>query len=84
MVSTDKYNIFDKTLYLCTHKIQHMHPLKFKPIVKTLVWGTESWELSCHKDGQSVVADGEDKGLTLTQYIEKHGKGDERHDSCND
>ena len=35
----------------------------------------ESWELSCHKDGQSVVADGEDKGLTLTQYIEKHGKG---------
>lgn len=35
----------------------------------------ESWELSCHKDGNSVVADGEDKGLTLAQYIEKHGKG---------
>ncbi|WP_028509448.1 type I phosphomannose isomerase catalytic subunit [Ruminococcus sp. NK3A76] len=35
----------------------------------------ESWELSCHKDGASVVADGEDKGLTLAQYIEKHGKG---------
>ena len=35
----------------------------------------ESWELSCHKDGQSVIADGEDKGLTLSQYIEKHGKG---------
>ena len=34
----------------------------------------ESWELSCHKDGNSVVADGEDKGLTLAQYIEKHGK----------
>ncbi|MGN0632599.1 MAG: type I phosphomannose isomerase catalytic subunit [Oscillospiraceae bacterium] len=34
----------------------------------------ESWELSCHKDGASVVADGEDKGLTLAQYIEKHGK----------
>ena len=34
----------------------------------------ESWELSCHKDGASVVADGEDKGLTLEQYIEKHGK----------
>ena len=25
----------------------------------------ESWELSCHKDGNSVVADGGDKGLTL-------------------
>lgn len=34
----------------------------------------ESWELSCHKDGASVVADGEDKGLTLAEYIEKHGK----------
>ena len=34
----------------------------------------ESWELSCHKDGASTVADGEDKGLTLEQYIEKHGK----------
>ena len=34
----------------------------------------ESWELSCHKDGPSVVADGEDKGLTLREYIEKHGR----------
>ncbi len=34
----------------------------------------ESWELSCHKDGPSVVDSGEDKGLTLAQYIEKHGK----------
>jgi mannose-6-phosphate isomerase len=34
----------------------------------------ESWELSCHKDGASVVAEGADKGLTLAEYIEKHGK----------
>ena len=34
----------------------------------------ESWELSCHKDGPSVVASGEDQGLTLPEYIEKHGK----------
>lgn len=34
----------------------------------------ESWELSCHKDGASVVADGEDKGFTLAEYIDKHGK----------
>lgn len=34
----------------------------------------ESWELSCHKDGASVVADGADKGLTLQEYIDKHGK----------
>ncbi|MCD7741036.1 MAG: class I mannose-6-phosphate isomerase [Ruminococcus sp.] len=34
----------------------------------------ESWELSCHKDGESRVCSGEDKGLTLSEYIKKHGK----------
>lgn len=34
----------------------------------------ESWELSCHKDGQSVIANGEFEGVTLTEYIEKSGK----------
>ncbi len=34
----------------------------------------ESWELSCHKDGNSVVANGEYAGLTLAQYIDKAGK----------
>lgn len=34
----------------------------------------ESWELSCHKDGASVVDGGEFDGLTLAQYIEKEGK----------
>ena len=34
----------------------------------------ESWELSCHKDGESVIANGEFKGETLTAYIEKQGK----------
>lgn len=34
----------------------------------------ESWELSAHKDGQSTVASGPDKGLVFCDYIEKHGK----------
>lgn len=34
----------------------------------------ESWELSTHKDGESVVADGEYAGLKLSEYIEKIGK----------
>jgi len=33
----------------------------------------ESWELSTHKDGQSVVAEGEFKGLKLSEYLEKIG-----------
>lgn len=35
----------------------------------------ESWELSCHKDGQSVIENGEFAGKTLSEYIEIKGKG---------
>ena len=34
----------------------------------------ESWELSAHKDGQSVVASGDLSGKTLTDYIDACGK----------
>ncbi|MFI3324960.1 MAG: type I phosphomannose isomerase catalytic subunit [Clostridia bacterium] len=34
----------------------------------------ESWELSTHKDGQSVIAQGEFKGITLNEYIEIQGR----------
>ena len=33
----------------------------------------ESWELSCHKDGKSVVATGEYAGKNLPEYIEARG-----------
>lgn len=35
----------------------------------------ESWELSCHKDGQSVIDGGEFGGKTLSEYIEANGRG---------
>ena len=34
----------------------------------------ESWELSTHPDGESVIADGHFKGLTLSQYFEQNGR----------
>lgn len=34
----------------------------------------ESWELSCHKDGDSVISGGEFDGMTLREFIEKQGK----------
>ncbi len=34
----------------------------------------ESWELSCHKDGTSVITNGEAAGLLLSDYIEQQGK----------
>ena len=35
----------------------------------------ESWELSCHPDGPSVIANGAYAGQTLAAYIEKEGRG---------
>lgn len=35
----------------------------------------ESWELSCHKDGVSMIENGEYSGMTLTEYFERFGKG---------
>ncbi|MEG2074321.1 MAG: hypothetical protein RRY54_06115 [Angelakisella sp.] len=34
----------------------------------------ETWELACHKDGSSLVANGDYAGKALSQYIEKEGK----------
>lgn len=34
----------------------------------------ESWELSCHEDGPSFISNGDYKGKTLLEYIEKEGK----------
>lgn len=32
----------------------------------------ESWEISCHKDGHSIIAEGEYKGRTLAEYLEEN------------
>lgn len=34
----------------------------------------ETWELSCHPDGPSVIAEGAYAGRTLQQYIDERGK----------
>lgn len=39
---------------------------KFKPILKTMVWGTESWVLSGVPGNESVVAEGPDAGKKIT------------------
>lgn len=66
-----------------------MYPLKFKPILKTLVWGGEkiapfkeittdqhnigeSWELSGVKGNESVVANGEFAGKTITELVHEY------------
>ncbi|MCL2108177.1 MAG: class I mannose-6-phosphate isomerase [Oscillospiraceae bacterium] len=65
-------------------------PFKLKPTYKDYIWGgnklkklfgkksggkiAESWELSCHPDGQSVIADGPHKGKTLLEFLTACGQ----------
>lgn len=35
----------------------------------------ESWELSCHPAGLSVITEGPDAGMTLLDWIDRHGPG---------
>ena len=32
----------------------------------------ESWEISCHPDGPSFIAEGEQEGMPLEDYIAEH------------
>ena len=32
----------------------------------------ESWVLSCHPDGESIIANGEYEGMTLSEFIRRH------------
>ncbi len=63
--------------------------LKLKPALKDYLWGgtslmkyfdtdsdkiSEAWVLSCHKDGKSIVQNGEFTGRSLDEVIEIWGK----------
>ncbi len=67
-----------------------LYPMKFVPVYKDYIWGgryfeklgrqlpdgkvAESWEVSCHKNGVNIVANGELKGKTLLDVIAMDSK----------
>lgn len=48
-----------------------MYPLKFESLQQERVWGSESWELSCHPHGLSVVKNGVYAGMILDELIKR-------------
>jgi mannose-6-phosphate isomerase len=66
------------------------YPLQFKPVFKDYIWGgrnlekfgkklppgnvAESWEISCHPNGESVVSNGEFAGMSLPELVRKFGR----------
>lgn len=67
-----------------------MYPLKFENLYYDKIWGGrdfdlfrdnlpsgnigESWDVACHKNGTSIVANGELKGKSLDNIIEEMGE----------
>lgn len=50
-----------------------MEILKFNPIFKPTLWGSETWVVSAVKGSESVVLSGECRGMTLPQVVEQYG-----------
>jgi len=50
-----------------------MEILKFNPIFKPTLWGSETWVVSAVKGSESVVLNGENKGMSLPQVVELYG-----------
>lgn len=66
------------------------YPLKFKPVYKDYIWGgrgfeklgktlpdgivAESWEVSCHPDGISIISNGKFEGLSLPELVKSFGR----------
>ncbi len=66
-----------------------MYPLKFENLYYEKIWGGrdlesfrdnliegnvgESWDVACHDNGMSIVANGRFKGTTLEDLIKEHG-----------
>lgn len=66
------------------------YPIKFRPVYKDYLWGgrnlkklgrtlpegivAESWEVSAHPDGVSIIANGDFAGMPLPELVAKFGK----------
>lgn len=47
-----------------------MYPLIFRPIIKEMIWGNESWDVTCRPQEMSVVENGELAGRTLASLFD--------------
>ena len=69
---------------------KNFYPITFEPLYKDYIWGgrnlerlgkklpdtivAESWEISCHQDGMSIVSNGTFKGCTLEELVLDYGE----------
>ena len=44
---------------------------KFEPLIKQMIWGSESWQISGVAGNETIVACGEHKGESLNQLVKE-------------
>jgi len=47
----------------------NLYPIKFHPIFKEMIWGSESWDISCRPLEMGVIANGPNAGQIFEDYI---------------
>jgi len=47
----------------------NLYPILLTSIYKEMIWGSESWNISCRPNEMGVVENGAYKGLTFAEYI---------------
>jgi mannose-6-phosphate isomerase len=47
----------------------HLYPLLFAPVVKKMIWGQESWDITCRPLEMSVIENGAYKGMAFDTYL---------------
>jgi mannose-6-phosphate isomerase len=47
----------------------HLYPILFKPIIKKMIWGQESWDVSCRPNEMSVIENGTYAGMDFESYL---------------
>ncbi|MCL2197403.1 MAG: class I mannose-6-phosphate isomerase [Defluviitaleaceae bacterium] len=48
-----------------------MYPILFKPIIKKMIWGSESWEITCRPNEMGIIENGEYAGMAFADFIAK-------------
>jgi mannose-6-phosphate isomerase len=49
--------------------VMHLYPVLFEPIHKKMIWGGESWDVSCRPDEMSVIENGPYAGTFFDDYL---------------
>lgn len=52
-----------------------LYPLLFTSVQKKMIWGSESWDITCRPNEMGVVENGPDAGKTLAEVIERDKQG---------